>query len=84
MSDRDVERAESLKVTLFHLGCLLALLGFVLFNVTGCSTDQDRSRNFDLAVKGSYNPGNATVARNQLPQGGIDEKSGVTPTKPVD
>lgn len=59
---------------------LLAILGYWL---AGCSADSERSRAIDLAVKGQYVPGELAKTRNQPPQGGIDEKSGQTPTEPA-
>jgi hypothetical protein len=59
--------------------CFLAILAMML---AGCSADSERSRAIDLAVKGQYVPGDLAKTRNQPPQGGIDEKSGQTPTEP--
>jgi len=80
----------------YHLDLMLSFLaravlyagiiGFGAFALGGCSADKDRSRQIDLGVKGAYTlpPGDAAGTRNQVPQGGIDEKSGSTPTKSVD
>jgi len=58
----------------------IAILAMLL---AGCSADSERSRAIDLAVKGQYVPGDVAKTRNQPPQGGIDEKSGQTPTEPA-
>lgn len=84
MSTRAIEEYEARKVALYHSAYLLSVAAFVLFLATGCSADKDRSRSLDLAVKGSYIPGETGGTRNQLPHGGIDEKSDPTPTKPVE
>lgn len=71
--------------TAFGIRCII-LGGFVLILGTvllGCSADNERSRAIDLAVKGQYVPGDVAKTRNQPPQGGIDEKSGQTPTEPA-
>lgn len=62
----------------------LGMLSILASMLGACSADQDRSRALDLAVKGSYTPGEGNLTRNQPPQGGIDEKSGSTPTKPME
>lgn len=56
--------------------CLLMLA------VSACTTNSVGTRSLDLAVKGSYNPGEASSTRNQNPQGGTDEKSDSTPIEP--
>jgi len=62
----------------------LGMLSILASMLGGCSADKDRSRAIDLGVKGSYTPGEMSSTRNQPPQGGIDEKSGSTPTKPLE
>jgi hypothetical protein len=57
---------------------IMALAAMVLI---GCSTDSDRSRSVDLAVKGSYSPGDTAGTRIPIPQGGSDEKSRSAPTE---
>lgn len=65
--------------------CLIfsGLIAIAAMALIGCSTDSDRSRSVDLAVKGSYSPGDATGNRIPIPQGGSDEKSRSTPTEPA-
>jgi len=62
----------------------VGLLAFMAWGFAGCTAEKDRSRAVDLSVKGAYSvpPGAADQTRNQLPHGGIDEKSDPTPTKP--
>lgn len=62
----------------------VSFIAILAMALSGCSADNERSRAIDLAVKGQYVPGDVAKTRNQPPQGGIDEKSGPTPTKPVD
>lgn len=62
----------------------LSIFSILAIVLGGCSADKDRSRAIDLGVKGSYTPGEMSSTRNQPPQGGIDEKSGPTPTKPME
>jgi len=84
MSDRGWARIEiGLEVLCWMVTYSLAFI-IMIFCLIGCSADRDRPRFLDLAVKGSYSPGEAIGTRNQTPQGGTDEKSGSTPTKPVD
>lgn len=59
----------------------IVIIGYI---IAGCSSESDRTRSLDLAVKGSYTPGSLALTRNQPPQGGIDEKSGVTPTQSLE
>jgi hypothetical protein len=84
MSNRDHYQTDLFLAFLFRAVFAVGLLGFIALQVAGCSADKDRSRAIDLGVKGSYTPGEAAGTRNQIPQGGIDEKSGNTPTKPAD
>jgi hypothetical protein len=51
--------------------------------MSGCGNTSDpRSQAIDLSVKGLYTPGPSEAStRNQIPQGGLDEKSDSTPTK---
>ncbi|DAD50550.1 TPA_asm: hypothetical protein [ssRNA phage Gerhypos.3_16] len=84
MSIRDDYEKDWKQATLYRLWYYILVLGLLTIYLAGCSADTDRSRDIDLAVKGSYTPGKATGTRNQVPQGGIDEKSGVTPAKSVD
>lgn len=60
-----------------------SLLSFVLIQ-GGCSqSGPPISHAIDIAVKGSYIPGSSDAStRNQIPQGGTDEKSDSTPAKP--
>ncbi|DAD52037.1 TPA_asm: hypothetical protein [ssRNA phage Esthiorhiza.3_12] len=60
----------------------LLLVGSLIL-LAGCSTTSDRARSLDLAVKGSYSPGDAASVRNQTPQGGTDEKSDSAPAESV-
>lgn len=48
--------------------------------LAACSGTTDRTRSLDLGVKGQYVPGPEAPTRNQIPQGGTDEKSDSTPT----
>lgn len=57
---------------------VLVLCAF-LIALGGCSTTDGNTRSLDLSVKGSYNPGSGAMTRNQIPQGGTDEKSDSTP-----
>lgn len=61
----------------------ISFMSILLMLLSGCSADSERSRAIDLAVKGQYVPGDVAKTRNQQPQGGIDEKSGQTPTEPT-
>jgi hypothetical protein len=62
---------------------VVLLLCTLMIAVSGCSTTSDRARSLDLAVKGSYSPGPDASTRNQIPQGGTDEKSDSTPREPA-
>lgn len=84
MTDRENQILEEFLGTLSRLTIMLIGTFLVLVLVTGCSADSERSRAIDLAVKGSYTPGETIGTRNQIPQGGTDEKSGSTPTMPSD
>jgi hypothetical protein len=83
MSIRDGYYTDLALANLLRLGILLMILGLGALIMTGCSGAGDKPQAVGLAVKGSYTPGTADVTRNQVPQGGIDEKSGPTPTTPA-
>jgi hypothetical protein len=61
----------------------LGLIVIVAMALAGCGTGDDKSRQLNLAVKGSYTPGEAAGTRIPIPQGGSDEKSRSTPTEPA-
>lgn len=74
----DLYIAFLLRLMLFlGMGAIMALI------LGGCADSVIRSHAVDLAVKGTYVPGNAVETRNQIPQGGTDEKSGSTPATPT-
>lgn len=81
MSNRDYMRQAEMMDTFCKWTIVLSSLLLVAMVVAGCSADKDRPRAIDLAVKGGYTPGEAIGTRNQLPQGGADEKSGSTPSE---
>jgi hypothetical protein len=67
-------------------GLRLSTYGFlivIMIMMSGCGNTSDpRSQAIDLSVKGLYTPGPSEAStRNQIPQGGLDEKSDSTPTK---
>lgn len=68
------------------LRCGIAVSSISLWlMLSGCSTDNKdpRSQSVDLSVRGSYIPGPGASTRNQIPQGGTDEKSDSTPIQPA-
>lgn len=62
----------------FLMSALLAMVA----SLAACGTN-DKPRSLDLAVKGLYTPGLDASTRNQIPQGGTDEKSDSTPKEPA-
>jgi hypothetical protein len=84
MEDREYKDTELFLDTLLRAGIVFLSAFLVMVLLGGCSADKDRSRAIDLAVKGSYIPGSTAGTRNQIPQGGTDEKSGSTPTSSTD
>ncbi len=60
---------------------VFVLIATISIAVVGCSTGDGTSRSIDLTVKGTYFPGLDASTRNQIPQGGTDEKSDSTPAQ---
>jgi len=83
MNTRDSYHADLILAIWIRSIIYLGVTAILVVMLVGCSADSERSRAIDLAVKGQYVPGDVAKTRNQPPQGGIDEKSGQTPTEPT-
>lgn len=84
MSNRDYMRIYRIIDSTISTLIVLSILASVAILLGACSADNDRARELDLAVKGSYTPGRTNGTGNLIPQGGTDEKSSSAPTKSVD
>jgi hypothetical protein len=83
MNVRDGYNSDLVLAFMIRFAIFMSLCAILAYLLMGCSADSERSRAIDLAVKGQYVPGDVAKTRNQPPQGGIDEKSGQTPTEPT-
>lgn len=83
MNTRDSYYADLILAIWIRGTIYFSFMAILAMMLSGCSADSERSRAIDLAVKGQYVPGDVAKTRNQPPQGGIDEKSGQTPTEPT-
>jgi type IV secretory pathway TrbL component len=81
MSVRDTYHLDLWLAFLFRLILFVGMVGLGAYYISSRDDGRSKSITVDLGVKGVFTPGADTGTRNQIPHGGIDEKSGTTPTK---
>lgn len=85
MTTRDAYMADLVLSGVLRLGMYGGILAILAIVLSGCSKDGPQ----DLlsgrpAVRESLTHGDAAETRNRQPHGGCDEKSGTTPTWPME
>lgn len=69
---------------LLRAGCVAICVAILTMLVAACSDRGKDLLSSKSAVEGPYDLGSVSGTRNHTPHGGCDEKSGYTPTKPLE